>query len=430
METHYDGAYMWGVMTDAMIVVRESRAWYANLRHNYDMHPAVRAAVFKVRPRDWQQLILEHPHRSVTDPNRLAYTRDERAGMDDKQTVTTIGKYLARHFDLPDHEIRDIVAMHTCNDKIEFIHDLDEMIFTVNQGPNSCMKWDTREFVPCADGVSRHPYAVYDPEYGWHMARRVTNTGSIDGRALCVTDRSGDKYFVRSFKRGESYSHSDESLEAWLKAQGYEHRDAYDCGQKIAYHKTRHGDVLAPYIDGDTNNATLHCDGYLKLTDDSGDYELRETSGVASETRNISCDDCGEGVHEEDAFCVGVWEDRYVCSCCRDSYVESRSRNGRWRHIHEDSVVYVESQAEHFDTEFLSDNNIVELRNGDYEHIDNAICTEAGDWYHSDSCEVWMCASSNQYYAYEDDTPVEIDGELYHTDHAPETTTDEESTQP
>ena len=45
--------------------------------------------------------------------------------------------------------------------------------------------------------------------------------------------------------------------------------------------------------------------------------------------------------------------------------------------------MYVESCDEWYDRDYLSDNNIVELRNGDYEHMDNAVEVD-GDWYHTD----------------------------------------------
>ena len=92
------------------------RDWFRRETRRYELHPAVvelLEANNKPMPRDWQQLLLEWPHRSETDHNRVAYTPDEAKGIADRQTVTTIGKYLTRHFDLPDHVIRDIVARHT-----------------------------------------------------------------------------------------------------------------------------------------------------------------------------------------------------------------------------------------------------------------------------------------------------------------------------
>ena len=56
----------------------QGRAWFKreSLRR---LHPAIEKVIvgYCYRPRDWHQLLLEWPHRSETDPNRLAYTQSE-----------------------------------------------------------------------------------------------------------------------------------------------------------------------------------------------------------------------------------------------------------------------------------------------------------------------------------------------------------------
>jgi hypothetical protein len=435
----------------------QPRTWFSNLAYRFHIHDAVWDAVYLTRPRDWQQLVLEYPHRAETDHNRIAYTRDERAGESDKQTVTTIGKYLMRHFDLPDHEIRDIVARHTCNDMMYFVHTVDEMVTVVNSGPHSCMKWDSRSYINCDDGIKRHPYAVYDPKYGWHMAVRKDGA-AIVGRALCV-DTGSEKYWVRSFKKGENYSYSDEVLEAWLKSQGYHHEDGYLSGQKLALIPAECG-FLAPYIDGDVQDVTRYS-SHLEI-ESRGEYTCNETQGYVSDTSKIDCEDCGERIDEDEAHSVGRYEDRSVCQCCReDNYTECVSRHGRWRLIHNDDVVYVESQDQHYDTDYLDANGIVELENGDYEKDDNAV--EVNDeWYHVDderlvvdydcvhrlldecvemhdgryaledecvelhdgryalSDECWKCAGSGNWYHNDIDHAPIIVTAKYHPDFAPE----------
>ena len=119
---------------------RRDRPWHAALQHRYSVHPAVYDAMKHVRPYDWHQLLLEYPHRSQTDPYRIAYTRDERAGEADRQTITTIGKYLTRHFPtLSDHHIRDIVALYTSPSSFKILDAVADFVHAVNNGPNSCM---------------------------------------------------------------------------------------------------------------------------------------------------------------------------------------------------------------------------------------------------------------------------------------------------
>lgn len=444
----------------AMYVVRNHRDWFYHLTRRFNLHPAVPDAFDYADPYNWQQLLLEWPHKAETDINRLAYTRDERAGEADKQTVTTIGKYLARHFDLPDHTIRDIAARYTATGSVfKFLNTTDDMVHAVNNGPYSCMCWRERDNVRCTDGVARHPYEVYDSKYGWHMAVRIAEEGRIDARALCNTEGE-QKYFVRSYKRdpGGGYSYADEHLEAWLKGQGYSHQSEWHEGARMAYYETRN-DFLAPYIDGDTKHVSV-CrapDGkqYLEI-DSGGEFDCDNTDGVPSGGGNCTCDDCGESYHEDDMHYVGYSDDRYICSgCLENDYTFVVGRRGNTYYVSNDYIVYVESQGEYYDVDYLDDNNIVQLENGDYEHGDNAVHIESVDeWYSTDddrivfdgynerdelidNCvctedrgyvnkdDAWQCCATDKWYTTNIE-PVTIDGETYHPDDAPETESDEE----
>jgi hypothetical protein len=131
-----------------------------------------------------------------------------------------------------------------------------------------------------------------------------------------------------------------------------------------------------------------------------------------------------------------------------NNYTYARSRRGRHFYIHNDDTVYVASQDEHYHLSWLSDNNIVELENGEYEHSDEAVEVD-GDYYHIDderivcdhqgdyqlreNCtelengeyalddECWYCEGSQAYYLHIYVEPVVIDGDNYHPDHVPET---------
>jgi hypothetical protein len=439
--------YVWYSERESFVRKRfeqyNGRDWHTYLQARHDFHPAVWEAINHARPIDWHQLVLEYPHKAESDTNRLAYTRDERAGEADKQTVTTIGKYLMRHFDLPDHTVRDIVAKHTCNDTMKFVHSMDEMVNGVQNGPHSCMRWENRSGVTCRDGIRRHPYEVYDPKYGWHMALRVDANGIINGRALCVTDDE-ISYWVRSYKRGDSYSYTDEVLEAWLKAQGYEKRSEYREGQKLALYPTS-GAFLAPYIDGDERRVVQHSDHLCVSCD--GDFDCDETGGQPGHN-GCTCDDCGDRISEGEGDWVHIHEETHVCDSCIDDYTYAVSRRGNHYYIRNAEVVAV--GEDWYDVNYLSDNEIITLEDGEYAHQDDAVyvesageyylndddrivCDRDGNWQLVDDCqqladntwalehECWCCAGSGNWYLNDEDDYVEIDGEQYHPDHAPVT---------
>ena len=416
------------------------RDWFIREYSNHEFHEAVRKMMSIYRPDDWQQLLLEWPHKSVSDPNRLAYTRDERAGEADRQVITTIGKYLTRHFShAPDNLIRDIVAEFTYGGKIELTHALPQMIRAVLNGPASCM---TKDFdILCEDGKRRHPYAVYDPSLGWGMAVRYDGDDVL-GRCLVWEDPDNEdnRGFVRSYKREKGYSsHSgaDEAIEAYLTSLGYAKWRYWPDDTPIKRYSLSRGGYLMPYIDGgcqsvDEDTFTIHS---------NGDISANNTNGMAN-AYECECADCGVGMDEDDGYYVGMHEDHHVCCECIDNYTMVYGRYGRQYYIENDRAVYVGD--DYYDIDYLSDNNIVELACGDFEYMDNAVYIDSEDaYYHCDDDDIcyaedtnqyelkdncWYCEGSDRWYT-DDEDSVEIDGIMYHPDHAPEQDEDDTDTE-
>jgi hypothetical protein len=410
-----------------------ARDWHTREQIKYPLHPAVEKALASDhRPHDWHLLTLEWPHVSETDSSRIAYTRDERAGMADRQVITTVGKYITRHFPtMPDHEVRNLAALFAVGDSCKFVHTMAEMLYHLVNGPSSCMAKDFD--VRCEDGVRRHPYQVYDPKYGWHMAVFVRN-GVTLGRALCM--REGDTgYYVRSYRRDDNYSHSDERLESWLESQGYSKQDYWERDTKLALYKANGGEILAPFIDGGHQYVDI-CGNHLEISS-SGEYECSNTSGYAS-GGGEQCDDCGDRFSEGDGYWVGRYEDSQVCqSCCDNNYYYSYGARGHQYYVHQDNVVHVGDEV--YDEDYLSDNGIVALEDGDYAQMDDCVLIN-DDWYLTDDDRIcrpedsddycltedcWQCEESGNWYT-DDTASVEIAGCLYHPDNAPEQETTEE----
>jgi hypothetical protein len=116
---------------------------------------------------------------------------------------------------------------------------------------------------------------------------------------------------------------------------------------------------------------------------------------------------------------------------------------GRRRHeyyVHNDNAVQTQ-EGDWYDSEYLSDNDIVQLHDGDYTHSDNAVYIESEDAYYSDGdddiCyaedsnrhelkdDCWQCTETRNWYT-DDEDSVEVDDKLYHPDHAPETDEEDE----
>jgi hypothetical protein len=370
------------------------RTWYGRETDNAPMHPAIREAVRQAPPANWHLLVLEHPHASDSDPSRIAYTRSDAHGEADRQTVTSVGKYLARHFPtMPDHDLRSIVMRHAAN-RFEMWDTVSKIVHAVQEGPHSCMRW------PDHDTNDTHPYEVYDPQYGWRIAVRIDGNSLITARCLVNVE---SMTFVRSYTRKDGgYSHSDEAIEVWLRDKGFE-KSCDWVGLKLA--KIINGrysdDFWAPYIDGDCKLVSDH-GNYLMITND-GEYSCDRTDGHAEGSCLVSCSDCGERHHEDDLHSVGYHGDSMVGSCCIDSYTFVMGRNGCEYYIPENEAVYVESTGNHYDPEYLERYDIVELDCGDYVESCDAVFLEERDiWVYSDDDCVVFCDDPGVYQHIED----------------------------
>lgn len=417
----------------------EGREWFKQQHRRHTLHPAVTKMFDLYKPSDWQRVILEWPHKSMTDPNRLAYTRDEKSAMyegdsDKKALVTTIGKYLTRHWpDVPSDLIRDIVAQFTYGGSISITTDMARMISVVSRGPRSCMS--SSFDIECERGVERHPYAVYDPSLGWSMAVRCEGD-EVLGRCLIWTDPCDpeERGYVRSYKRERSehaHSGADEAIETYLNNNGYTKWRAWRHGTPLMKYATRRGGYLMPYIDGCVQRVESNGDTFV--IDDGGDYEASNTGGTIDQYEH-TCEDCGAGFNDGDGYWTGIHDDHHVCdSCCNNEYTYAYSRRGNQYYIPNDRAVYID--GEYYDEDYLDENDIVQLHDGEYANRDDTVFIESTDeYYRSDDDEIcyaedtgryeltddcWQCEESNNWYT-DDVDYVEVDGDKYHPDHAPE----------
>jgi hypothetical protein len=304
------------------------------------------------------------------------------------------------------------------------------------------MVWGQDHGIKCDDGVTRHPYEAYDPKYGWHMAVRIEGDMTM-GRALCMTSpMDGVKYFVRSYLRPSnesSYSQTDDGMDTWLREQGYTKEGYWRDGEKMAYHPAR-DNFLAPYLDGGERRVDVNEHERWLVIDSDGNWICENTGGYATndeEDENaFDCEDCGDSTSDDDGYWIGRGEDTRVCrSCLEDSYVYAYGRRGNQYYVHQDNVVYIDSQSEHYDQDYLSDNEIIELECGEYAPMDEAVEIN-GDWYLMDDERIcrtedtdefllvddgcWQCAESGNWYSDDCEEWTEHEGQRYHDNYIPQ----------
>ena len=417
-----------------MQIFRKSREWYRREMERAPIHPTICKMLQNPEQAqwltDWREMLLEYPHTADLDATKIAFTENEAKGVADRQTVTTLGKYIKRHApNIPDHVLRDMVMLSVA--EVTLTHDLQEMIDAVQNGPKSCMQ----------GGFRTHPYSVYDPQYGWHMAVRREG-GDIMGRCLCLTHK-GKKMFVRSYRTNENgYSHSDEGMNAWLEERGYTHESEWPWGVRLAVIR-QGGDLVLPYIDG--NSGCCREDSDCLVLDDDGEHEGDRTDGYASSASRCSCDDCGDSFDDGDGTYTGYHEDHHVCDNCSSGYTYAYGRNGNQYYALDDDVVNVND--EYYHTDYLGDNDIVySERDSEYYLQDDCTMIDgSGDWVHNDDLhdhdfvcldeddgiygmrsDCWQCAGTDLWYSpdsgsdYYAQSWTGADGKLYHEDQLPE----------
>lgn len=431
-------------MKELAHILLHSRSWHRREQYNDGrMHDAVYRAISLEKPDNWQELVLEWPHDSKEGHHKIAYTRTEEHGEADRQTVTPVSKYLTRHFSrLRSDQIRNIAALYV-EASFKIVRTMEEMLDIIVNGPSSCMSGDEERFSYLYD---KHPYEVYDPKFGWHMACTMEG-GKYTGRALL-----NDEQYVRTYRgrEGSSYSDSDERLNAWLQEEGYSKASGWSGYKLLKLGARNDNGFVAPYLDGD-EKYVIDCGNYFRVTDDEGEanYKCDNTDGSADEVNCESCEDCGANIRDGDGHWAGVHEDVRICDGCRhDHYTYVYGRRGNQYVVNDDDMIEVD--GEYYHDQYLSDNDIVELENGEYCHQDNAVCIESNhEWHRVDSddichtvdgeyemredcvelengewCltdEAWQCEHSHDYYANSDcDSVTTKCGKTIHEDHADE----------
>jgi hypothetical protein len=439
--------------------------WYVKY---WSTHPGMHKQVLEFartwKPLNVGQLVLEWPYVSETDCNRIAFTPSIAHGKADRQTITTLAKFLQRHWPhVPDHVKRDFCAVNADVDFRTYNTELG-IIAGVELGPQSCMK-SAYGSIPfggddhhalcqtlkrkgdydMGSRLTRHPYIVYQPKYGWRMVTRE-RSGEVLGR--CLVNEADDRVFVRSYQCTDSYSGSDAGLEAWLVQQGYHKLDAWPDGLKLAKfpHPQDHQAPLLPYLDGCDRDVSD--EGGFFVIDRGGAYTCDNTDGTATYEDNQSiCDDCGARVDSDEMTSV-AGGDRDVCSSCIEDYRECYVGHGDYEYVHVDQAIRVSEHSSFRQGEWMDGRNLpdewvedvdgeaikayecVEI-NGDYyahDHDDvrclhdgeyalETDCVELADGELALSDDTWKCEESGDYYLDSDtDEQVEYEGETYHSD--------------
>lgn len=407
----------------------EYLSWHATAQMKFQLHPCV-DDMLRWQPLDPIKLAHEWPHIAASDPTRLAYTRNDTDGEADRQLITSIGKYLVRHWPgVPDHVRRDVQAGFT-PDEMYFVHTTPEIIQSIEVGPRSCMA-SVYGSIPFSRGDNEqmklwfldkeneepdwllHPYWCYAPEYGWHMALRKGKNGTIDGRALCI--KHNDKnIFVRTYRRHQTdpngWSETDFNLQEWLKKQGYVLHDEWPSGAKLRTHDDDARGWFLPYMDGSQRGVNVRSNVATITHERGAELWCENTHGFVNEPREgeggedmTSCDCCEDSYETDDMYSVGRpgESQTLVCyDCRRNSFSFARgdwnNRSGYLEYYtHEDDWAYVEGRDYNVDTTHMPSFIICDV-DGNYRHQEDVILVDE-EYYATEDLRIVFLKDEQEY---------------------------------
>lgn len=353
-------------------------------------------------------------HRANSDSAKIAFTESAEKGMDDRQTVVPINRYLARYFGdkLRSEEIAKISALYTSpeyeltigNDAQAFRFAYSEQDVKSESSLNSsCMRYDRGYFgTPC------HPaeaYAAGDLAIAYITS--PDDSAKVLARAVIWPEKMS---FVRVYGIDETIR---VALVDILESRGYERADDWR-GARIRAIEFDNK-LVVPYIDGDITSLEYDDDDDVMTVSRHGNVDGSSTRGWAhSNSGRVTCEHCGDRVCEDDTRHVGseIWCDDCVSDhavFCEyneeyfpdsDSFSTVQSRRGE-QQWHDTAVsrhaFYCDRTEEHYDNGHFTSIE-VNTRHGIREWCEE----ETGD-------DFFACEKTGEAYSREDFQPVTVE---------------------
>lgn len=314
-------------------------------------------------------LFYHFPHVSLDDPTMMAYTPSLDYGLRDRQVRIKVGRYLAKYYGgkLSQTEIRYYANGEKVNE-LCFAETADEIERVYVEGPGSCMgaksecSFDT-------DGI--HPARVYEGEF---KLAYLEECGEIAARALV---HEPTMTYVRT------YGHEADTLAGRLGDAGYSKAYGWD-GARVKAIRCGGGYIM-PYLDGSAQYVRHDPSDvrYFFITDDESyaDFEACNQNGLAGSVCRATCGVCGDSMDEDNAH-YSEYHDVTIGECCIDDYTWAiYDRRGNETYVADEYVVHTTDGQNFLDnSEVLGAHNYVQLDNGDWAPMDDAVETVDGDW--------------------------------------------------
>lgn len=268
-------------------------------------------------------------HMSYGKPGQVAYTASPEHLAQDRQTITTLGRYLSRRFpELPSYLIAALgnrFARTNNFSELKFARTRDEIRYVYENGPGSCMGKGVDNF--STDGV--HPAEAYASGH-WAVAYAENANGDITARAVVSTKNPEDQRYSTIYG-------NEDLLTTLLENEGWKPGIDFTDHEFLAIKVD--GEYVGPYVDG--TNATVYTipgkpsrlviHPSATLTGCSvGETQNSHDSGgfFADGGDREDCESCGRRVNTEIENYLRDRDGDLICDeCLGDDYVEASDGN-------------------------------------------------------------------------------------------------------
>jgi hypothetical protein len=333
---------------------------------------------------------------SFGDTQKIRYTPTVEYGRADRQVVTTLGKFLTKHYSsrLSAELIRfwqnKWVALSTPAE-IHFAETPEEVEHVYTNGPHSCMAHE----YPGEYASNEHPARLWGYCTDTRVAYMKNDDGDIEARALVREDK---KYWMRLYPADKP-----RFMQALTQA-GYRHGSLDGLKVPIVRQQNGRRGALMPYCDGVGYGVISHDGKSIILREADGEFSVQRTDGICEldgDREDMYTCDCGHEFDDEDEISRSD-DDHNYCRYCDDSFVTALNRRCDNVTVHRDNAIYIESMDAYIvdDARALDANGIVRLESGELTHKDDATQLDDGRWV-------------------EDDNAIELeDGTVVHVDEA------------
>jgi hypothetical protein len=344
--------------------------------HEIDDHDAI--------PCDARRYAYAHPAKC--DPAKIACYPTRADAARNREVVMSAGRFFAACY--PSYSPRDVQAYaeaYANAQKPPVLHFADDAeawcnVYASQRGFSSCMggKWDRDS--------STNPVRFYVyPKNGLRLAY-LTHNGKPDGETVArsiINDKR--KKYVRVY--------GDARLHGVLQSLGYDEdaEGALD-GVKCAARTNRHGELIAPYVDG--SNRRAQWDGerdYCTIADD-GNFDIQNTDGTATgdcdDENMMTCDHCGDQAHEDEVY-YSEHHEISICAHCSQRHYTSAiiDRCGNRDLIRDDCVITIGNETYLDDPEVLSKCGFILTYDSEWITEDSAVYLEyLGEYVDCDEC--------------------------------------------